>query len=382
MWGGFSLLFSLCSCSLSGLIHVNDYRMKPHRQQLWIYCSFLKVPTGDGRRRGEGKGGVVPWGGHNTSIANQRGQIPYSVTWGLEAFEIPTFNSRSLSPFYLKTVSLKHKIFLLFSPNISCCSSLSQCNVLPGERCNFFAFTCCVFRLGTGNAVGWPCLSQWRCEHTAPKILLHNCCTLSEPQVPSWASVFNLPVKVKAHFCPIGHTEKRRRMFCPGFCCILTFTLPKHKLLMFKYFILFTSSFQELPDYLQISLLSNLPFYRHQTSTPGLHNLCFLCTSALLPLLLPLWCFPALFIAPVLPSSPELNNLQLFCWVFSGSPIFPSDVSSSLGLPTTPPLPQTTPRSLYPQQEQGLDVWADDCQDTFPKPMAQRFHLPCLAETG
>lgn len=137
MWGGFSLLFSLCSCSLSGLIHVNDYRMKPHRQQLWIYCSFLEVPTGDGRRRGEGKGGVVPWGGHNTSIANQRGQIPYSVTWGLEAFEIPTFNSRSLSPFYLKTVSVKHKIFLLFSPNISCCSSLSQCNVLPGERCNF-----------------------------------------------------------------------------------------------------------------------------------------------------------------------------------------------------------------------------------------------------
>lgn len=84
-------------------------------------------------------------------------------------------------------------------------------------------------------------------------------CHTAEPQVPPWASVFNLLVKVKAHFWLIGHTEKRRRMFCPGFFCILTFTLPQHKLLMFKYITLFTSSFQELPDYLQISLLSNLP---------------------------------------------------------------------------------------------------------------------------
>lgn len=124
-------------------------------------------------------------------------------------------------------------------------------------------------------------------------------CHIPELKAPPWAPVFNL-VKVKAHFWPTGHTEKRRRMFCPGFCCILTFALPKHKLLMFKYIILFTSSFQELPDF---SPASNLPLYRHQTSILGLHNLHFLWVSALLPSLSPLRCFPALFIAPVFLSS-------------------------------------------------------------------------------
>lgn len=155
---------------------------------------------------------------------------------------------------------------------------------------------------------------------------------------------------------------------------------------MFKQITLFTSLFHALPDLPQISL------HRHPTSIPGLHHLLSLWISALLPLLSPLWYFPALsFALSPLQSSAEL--LAALLLRFFRLP----DISFSR-VHLSGPWAHATHRLInYPsantgsdEQEPNLDCVfspdksrfcmveypATDCYESFPKLMSLRFQLP------
>lgn len=146
-----------------------------------LFWKFLLEVGGEGRGGG---GGVLPWGRHYTKIAIQTAQIPYSVTRGLQAFEISTFNSTPLS-FLSQDSFIKTQDFFLFFfsptfPAVRHCPNAMFCQVID-------AFFWCLLAVCTD----WALETQqdahaWAsgCEHTASQILLHNCCTLSHIWAP------------------------------------------------------------------------------------------------------------------------------------------------------------------------------------------------------